>query len=563
MMKKLLSLILVTSVLAGASPVFAEIISGKDTHISQSDQLSIDANNTLYDTIFNAVDGGIGGDDVEAILNTTGTLIGTAAAIATGKYYDLQIPPSTLTSKIETSGKVSVTFNGMLTGILATHPHVAIVFGDSPVSMKRVRALYSSNKDLNVGAVATFSKEVRGFDQGTTYYFYPLDADHNIAYPVQSFKTPGTAPTGKSSSVEAGHTVLMADGASFAIEVWGTKGANNTELVLKGKVIPLRKQGINLKIGYGTSSSNLAPTDTVLTRSMLNIGDDSRDAATRSKLEFTYTFKNLVVDTQYYFQLTDIAHNIKYPIKSFTITDKKSPDSTALNNDTEDLVSAVIDDTINIENPYAGKGLVPCGGKGQEMCTFRDFLQLVGNIIDYIFILIIPITAAMCVYTGFSLIINRKKSDELTLAKSRLLKLGIGLAVIFLAFAGIASLYKALGISGDYILLDVLGTKEETTDTTTPPGKTTTAQSCSTTTISTALSSGGYTQSTKMSTLISEQVDANFQGISTGFLVTNGLTGNSTVGQFMTKFGLTGNETITQAGTKANIPSALMKALCP
>jgi hypothetical protein len=320
--------------------------------------------------------------------------------------------------------------------------------------MVHVKPLYNDNKSLPAGGVRVFSKKIEHLEPGTTYYFFPYDIDHNITYPVQKFTTVGTKSQGVQSSNN--HLLLMPDGASFALEIWGTTNQEKTNMTLHGKVVPLRTGPLTLKIAWGQTSSSLSTTATVLTRNKLSVGDPSRDALIRKQLEFSYTFTGITPGTQYFFQLTDTTHNVKYPIKSFTVTNSVVGGASQASDETTALMNSVIENEPKINNPYEKTGLVPCGKKGQAMCTWKDFIKLIGNVLDYVLILIIPIIAIMCVYTGAQIIIYRDRAEELSLAKSRMFKLLIGVAVILLSWLAVSWLFKVLQVPKDYILLDII-----------------------------------------------------------------------------------------------------------
>ena len=57
-------------------------------------------------------------------------------------------------------------------------------------------------------------------------------------------------------------------------------------------------------------------------------------------------------------------------------------------------------------------GLVPCGGRGEDPCTFNDFLTLVNKVIDFLlFDLSLPLSAILFAYAGF-LYLTTSVSDK-------------------------------------------------------------------------------------------------------------------------------------------------------
>jgi len=54
--------------------------------------------------------------------------------------------------------------------------------------------------------------------------------------------------------------------------------------------------------------------------------------------------------------------------------------------------------------PVLGQGLVPCGGKNQEPCTFNDLFVLINNVIKFLlFTLIPPIAALIFAFGGITI----------------------------------------------------------------------------------------------------------------------------------------------------------------
>ncbi len=100
-------------------------------------------------------------------------------------------------------------------------------------------------------------------------------------------------------------------------------------------------------------------------------------------------------------------------------------------------------------------GLVPCGNPGQDMCTFNDVLTLISNVINYIFVLIVPITAIAFIIVGFQYMTSAGKIELRTLLKERIGKLLFGIVIILGAWLLMATLLRGLGVDEAYILLDL------------------------------------------------------------------------------------------------------------
>ena len=73
------------------------------------------------------------------------------------------------------------------------------------------------------------------------------------------------------------------------------------------------------------------------------------------------------------------------------------------------------------------QGLVPCGGTGQDPCTFCDFFVLFKKIIDFILLSIIPpIAILMVVIGGAMFFLAAGNPENINRAKSLLKSVAIG-----------------------------------------------------------------------------------------------------------------------------------------
>lgn len=127
-----------------------------------------------------------------------------------------------------------------------------------------------------------------------------------------------------------------------------------------------------------------------------------------------------------------------------------------------------------IVDNISDKGIVPpCGRtisddasdeiKKQGIpCGYQDFLQLISNILRYALIIFGPIVAVLVIYSGFVIMWLGKIPDPtaeqmqmLRDAKARLVKIGIGIAIILSAWVLIATITRELGVKSSYSLLDL------------------------------------------------------------------------------------------------------------
>lgn len=108
-------------------------------------------------------------------------------------------------------------------------------------------------------------------------------------------------------------------------------------------------------------------------------------------------------------------------------------------------------------------GLVPtdCGynlktlsnpeGTGR-LCVFTDAIRLVQRIIEYIFVLVLPIAAIIFAYAGFLLLTSggdTKKRDD---AKRAMTNLVIGIFIIMVAWLAVKTILVSLGVDKSFLI---------------------------------------------------------------------------------------------------------------
>ncbi len=288
---------------------------------------------------------------------------------------------------------------------------------------------------------------------GTTYYFYATETVQGENYPVQQFTTTGTAPPGNTIPLPSNSTLSNAFNISFPSS---EQVITETSVTLSGHIVALAQVSVHLGITYGISPSLMLTTGNVYSNPSMESG---------SQATFTYTMANLTPGTGYYFQFRDLDRNTDSELLYV-----KTKGGTGGGNGAQFGALVVGDGSgvipsgpgVVLDDPFEDQGLVPCATtRNKEMCGFKDFIKLIGNVIDYALILLIPATAAVAVYAGVSFIVSRGDPAKLKVAKARLVKVAIAAAVIMLAWSFVYGIYKAL-IPEDqlskYILLDGLDT---------------------------------------------------------------------------------------------------------
>lgn len=91
--------------------------------------------------------------------------------------------------------------------------------------------------------------------------------------------------------------------------------------------------------------------------------------------------------------------------------------------------------------------LVPCGGPGQDPCTFDDLIKLGIRLVNLLFSVAAIIAAYHIVMAGWGMMSSMGNSEKLTSAKQGLTHAVIGFAIVLLSFAFVNLLLGILGIT--------------------------------------------------------------------------------------------------------------------
>lgn len=109
-----------------------------------------------------------------------------------------------------------------------------------------------------------------------------------------------------------------------------------------------------------------------------------------------------------------------------------------------------------LQEEILGSGVVAqnCGykigiGGGGRICGFNDLILLVNRIIEYIFILVLPILALVFAYAGYTYITSGGNSTKRTAAKNAIFKALIGVVVILAAWLIVKTIVSTLGVDSE------------------------------------------------------------------------------------------------------------------
>lgn len=100
-------------------------------------------------------------------------------------------------------------------------------------------------------------------------------------------------------------------------------------------------------------------------------------------------------------------------------------------------------------------GLVPCGNPGQAACTFNDVVAVISNLINYIFVAIVPVATVMFIIIGTQYMLSGGNVELKSVMKQRLSNLIFGIVIILGAWLLVATILRVLGVDDAYILLDL------------------------------------------------------------------------------------------------------------
>ncbi|NBV42657.1 hypothetical protein EBR96_07820, partial [bacterium] len=190
----------------------------------------------------------------------------------------------------------------------------------------------------------------------------------------------------------------------------------------------------------------------------------------------TLVFSGLTAGTTYNFVIRNkVTNTVSEPVRFTTPTADGQKSYVSYANGAYDYLpsggyDAPVGDGV-VEDTISDSGIVPkCGrtpGPGIPVtetvpCGYKDFLQLIANVIKYALIILGPIIAIIFIYSGFTIMIYGKIPDPtqeqkaiLKGAKQRLVRIAIGLLIILSAWVAIATITRELGVKEEYTLLDV------------------------------------------------------------------------------------------------------------
>lgn len=313
-----------------------------------------------------------------------------------------------------------------------------LVFDNSNLNAKRV-IIHSDNIPV-VGQVENVKSPptLANLQPGTLYYFQIKDVANNVWYQKFSFSTTGTKP--KPITVTLPTPTV-------------TAGANNTyTATFNGTFKTGADMRVQLALYYGEIANSLTGPFIVFPEKLVTAGVQQ---------QFEYPLPQLKSGTTYYYRIRDLISQTDVTEQSPFTTPGTAPQPQQSYNPNAPGSGALIENykfPTNIGEPTGDlnepvtdsdrKALVPCGKRSDnldpnviepnENCSFKHIAALVQNVISFLMILLIPLTALACVYTGVQMILHRQMPAELLKYKDRLLKIVVGLLIMLLAYTIVA-----------------------------------------------------------------------------------------------------------------------------
>jgi hypothetical protein len=99
-----------------------------------------------------------------------------------------------------------------------------------------------------------------------------------------------------------------------------------------------------------------------------------------------------------------------------------------------------------VVSPVFGEGLVKCGNEGQAPCTFDDIFTLIGSVIDFILVQLVPAIAVVgVVWAAIIMMTSAGDPGKFETGKRTITYIVVGLAVIYLAWFLVSSFITFIG----------------------------------------------------------------------------------------------------------------------
>ena len=94
-------------------------------------------------------------------------------------------------------------------------------------------------------------------------------------------------------------------------------------------------------------------------------------------------------------------------------------------------------------------GLVPCGGQGQNPCTWCHLMQLAKNIINFMMYIVFPLTAIMIVVGGIMIMTAGGSTERVAKGREIVTAAVVGLLIALLSWLIIDTIIGIIAVGWD------------------------------------------------------------------------------------------------------------------
>jgi hypothetical protein len=377
--------------------------------------------------------------------------------------------------------KFKATLSGKFSSTLNLKSHLQLFFGTDQNNLA-LAATLSPEQIIAANTEKTFTTTIPQLTKNTMYYYVIRELVNN--YEISSTRGSFTTPIA-TDLTEAVIPTVAAHQAAVKITLNGPdfkkdNSLDRYDVTISGTVNTTANVRTGLEMFLSESN---APTSFFGGTSLMY----QTIVYNRQPKKFSKNIYSLLPGTKYYYKIRETTKDYMIygdELKSFT-TPGTAPVDYVYNADAD--TSLLLDTDYEFPTqlgepdgqvaitPEEKDALVPCGKKSDQdsetnkNCKFihlfggttpegEEVVGLIPRVIDYMLILLVPLTVMVCIYTGVQMIIHRGIPAELMKYKDNLKRIGIGVALMLLAWTIIATLLKTLvnpSMSG-FILLDLL-----------------------------------------------------------------------------------------------------------
>jgi hypothetical protein len=94
-------------------------------------------------------------------------------------------------------------------------------------------------------------------------------------------------------------------------------------------------------------------------------------------------------------------------------------------------------------------GLVPCGGEGQNPCTWCHLMQLIKNVINFLMYIVFPLAAIMIVVGGIMIMTAGGSTERVAKGKEIVTAAVVGLLIALLSWLIIDTIIGIIAVGWD------------------------------------------------------------------------------------------------------------------